>query len=83
MKHARQDYQERIIDSAAAIPSDEPVFVIRGQDKVGWMAVEAYANLAHAAGASAELVELCRAHAGEMRKWAALHGKIPDLPRKV
>lgn len=32
MIHARNDYQERIQDSANKIPADEPVFLLRAQD---------------------------------------------------
>jgi hypothetical protein len=30
--HARQDYQDRIVDLKHEIPEDEPVFLLRGQD---------------------------------------------------
>lgn len=64
------------------IPKDEPVFVIRGQDRVGWAAVEAYANLAEAIGADPEMVAAARGHARAMRSWAREYGKIPDLPKE-
>lgn len=32
MKHARPDY-DRIQDPAGIIPEDEPVFLLRGQDR--------------------------------------------------
>lgn len=44
MKHARPDYTERIQDSAGLIPDDEPVLLIRGQDRaavpcmIAWIA---------------------------------------------
>ena len=41
MVNARQDYNERVQDSAGLIPSQEPVFLIRGQDEVGHLAVRA------------------------------------------
>jgi hypothetical protein len=35
MLHARSDYQDRIVDTATenAIPDDEPVFLLRAQDR--------------------------------------------------
>ena len=41
MKHARDDYN-RIQDPAGLIPADEPVFLLRGQDKLAIKAMEAY-----------------------------------------
>ena len=41
MKHARNDY-DRIQDPAGLIPADEPVFLLRGQDKLAIKAMEAY-----------------------------------------
>lgn len=79
MIHAREDYQ-RIQDPSEEIPEDEPVFLIRGQDEVGWMAVEAWANLAEAAGARSDIVFMARTHAFKMMEWAAK--KTPDLPEK-
>ncbi len=80
MKHARKDY-DRIQDPHGKIPGEEPVFLIRGQDEVGWMAVEAWANLAEAAGAPDSIVMRAREHAGLMEKWAENWGKTPDLDR--
>jgi len=45
MIHARTDY-DRIQDPAKLIPDDEPVFLLRGQDKLAWIAVWFYAVLA-------------------------------------
>ena len=32
MRHAREDYNNRIVDLENKIPKDEPVFLLRGQD---------------------------------------------------
>jgi hypothetical protein len=80
MKHAREDYN-RIQDPAGLIGEDEPVFLIRATDKIGWAAVEAWANLAEAAGASHEIIDLARHHAKRMRGWPNQH--IPDIPASV
>ncbi|HXK19943.1 MAG TPA: hypothetical protein VNG33_19165 [Polyangiaceae bacterium] len=77
MKHARADY-DRIQDPAALIPDDEPVFLLRGQDKLAADVVLVYAAAAEAAGASPELVRLCREHAEKMKAWPKK--KVPDVP---
>ncbi len=42
MIHARQDYNEGKMDS---IPKDEPVFLLRAQDKTAAAAVRYWANM--------------------------------------
>lgn len=44
MKHAREDYNKRIVDLENLIPEDEPVFLLRGQDEFAARAVEFYAD---------------------------------------
>jgi hypothetical protein len=51
------------------IPADEPVFLIRGQDAVGGDAVRAWADLAEANGAGADILGMARAHAAKMDAW--------------
>ena len=77
MKHAREDYS-RIQDPAGLIPDDEPVFLLRAQDKLAADIVAVYAEAAEANGASPELVRLCREQAARMRAWHTK--KTPDLP---
>ena len=77
MKHARAGY-DRFQDPAGLIPDDEPVFLLRGQDKIAWFIVKIYAYCAELAGASPELVQMCRDHAAHMKAWAVK--KVPDLP---
>lgn len=82
MLHARKDYNERIQDSAGIIPENEPVFLIRGQDRVGPAAVELWSTLADIEGASDEIVDSARKQAEAMRNWQRNHmGKTPDLPQ--
>lgn len=76
MKHAREDYN-RIQDPAGLIPADEPVFLIRGQDKVGGYAVRDWANRAESAGAAPDIVQRARHHSLLMDAWPAK--KTPDL----
>lgn len=61
-----------------AIPADEPVFLIRGQDIVGGNAVRAWADLAEMAGADPNIVKTAREHAVKMDNWPKK--KTPDLP---
>lgn len=77
MKHAREDYQRRIIDSANLIPADEPVFLLRGQDVHAAETVRFYSQLAEAGGAAPELTLACERQANAMDAWR-IH-KHPDL----
>jgi hypothetical protein len=76
MKHARHDY-DRIQDPSGKIPADEPVFLIRGQDRVGAETVRYWAMLAAGFGASPEIVEMAERHANAMEAWTTK--KVPDL----
>ena len=78
MKHAREDY-DRFQDPLGKIPDDEPVFLLRGQDKLAWHVVKIYAYCAELAGCSSELVQRCREHSERMKQWPKK--KTPDLPR--
>lgn len=69
MKHGRQDYNERIQDSAGIIPVDEPVFLLRGQDKHAARTVRQYADALESAGADPEHVASIRRQALEMTNW--------------
>jgi len=68
MKHQRADYQ-RFQDPEEKIPKDEPVFLIRGQDKVAGEAVRAWADLNERNGGSGELSKLAREQATRMDAW--------------
>ena len=82
MKHARDDYSH-IQDPSGKIPEDEPVFLLRAQDKVAPEVVEDWAIAARNAGADPEIVNHAFAHAQLMRKWQTEHGcKVPDMPKE-
>jgi len=49
MIHARRDY-DQIQDPDGKIPPDEPVFLVRGQDPVGWLTLVAWHAFYDAAG---------------------------------
>lgn len=81
MKHARKDY-DRIQDPAGLIPESEPVFLIRGKDKLAPATLRRWANLAAIEGADENIVKAALAQADEMERYQAEYGaKIPDMPR--
>jgi hypothetical protein len=68
MKHAREDYN-RIQDPEKKIPEDEPVFLIRAQDRASGLAVRAWADINISIGGDPKLSELAREHAKLMDDW--------------
>ena len=81
MKHAREDYNV-IQAPPELIPEDEPVFLLRGQDKFAPAVVGFWANLAgEHMGASKDIVIAAREQAERIREWQKTHKvKLPDLP---
>lgn len=77
MKHAREDYS-RIQDPTGKIPEDEPVFLLRGQDKYAAQVVEYWTWLVAMGGGSTEIVDMAHNHAVLMENWPIK--KRPDLP---
>lgn len=81
VRHARPDYDERIQDSAGLIPDDEPVLLIRGQDRCALAAAAEWCRTARKMGASATLIRIVENHADRIAAWQVVHGsKVPDLP---
>jgi hypothetical protein len=79
MRHARSDY-ERFQDPAGLIPDDEPVFLVRGQDKAAPGTLRAWAGAAGAIGADSKIIALVLQHANAMEDWQRDHGsKVPDI----
>lgn len=78
MKHARSDC-DRFQDPEGKIPVDEPVFLVRGQDKVGWMVVVVYAVLNFFFGGEHSCTVLSLKHVAGMLAWPKKKGA--DLPR--
>jgi hypothetical protein len=84
MKFTREDYNKRIVDLEGKIPQDEPVFLLRAQDKFSSVTLKKYcdfleeeaklSNNAHLAEMAAEL----REHALAMLMWKYSH--VPDKP---
>lgn len=82
MKHARSDYEGRIVDLNEQIPEAEPCFLLRGQDKATPAAIEAWAQMAAHLGADRDMIDRARLYAREVREYQAAigGGKVPDLP---
>lgn len=76
MKHARPDYQ-RIQDPAGIIPDDEPVFLLRGQDRIAPWVLMIYALIAKLLGLDPALIASVNQQANDMEKWPVT--KDPDL----
>jgi hypothetical protein len=64
-------------DPANKIPTDEPVFLIRGQDVSSGAAVRAWADFNDQNGGDSKLSQLARDHATLMDQWP--HKKLADL----
>jgi hypothetical protein len=82
MKHAREDYSpiQDPRQGIERIPDDEPVFLIRGQDKAGAGTVRVWAVLNDLLGGDPRASKKARDHADQMDRWPAK--KLADLPRK-
>ena len=80
MKHARPDY-ERIQDSLevrkGGIPENEPVFLLRAQDKVAAQVVRIWAILHRANGGEEPIARMAETWANVMDKWP--YKKSADL----
>lgn len=77
MKHARADY-DRIQDPAGLIPVDEPVFLLRAQDKHAAKVLRYYANQVMIDGGDSKVFAATLAQADAMDAWPK--HKAPDMP---
>jgi hypothetical protein len=77
MLHARKDYQ-RIQDPTGKIPADEPVFLLRAQDKTAANVVDFWANANEMIGGDPAAIALARAHVKRMQEWPVK--KVCDVP---
>jgi hypothetical protein len=87
MRHARDDYNGRIIDSAGIIPEDEPVFLLRAQDPIAASIVRAWANaymnrIQMGMGGDPAMARLATEHADAMDAWP-IKKSAADLPDGV
>ena len=79
MKHAREDYN-RIQDPENKIPKDEPVFLLRGQDKFAPELLLRWASKLRLAGGNPSMAEMVEEHAQKMIEWQRTKcSKMPDL----
>lgn len=77
MKHARKDY-DRIQDPANLIPADEPVFLLRAQDRVAAKTVRFWAQAHKDAGGNHTIAQLAMDHAVLMDRWPKKqHADLP------
>ena len=80
MKHARQDY-DRIQDPAGLIPENEPVFLLRGQDRLAPDLLRQWAHRLLENGGSGVMAEMVMKQANAMLDWQDKNKKkLPDLP---
>lgn len=79
MKHARPDY-DRFQDPSNLIPEDEPVFLLRGQDKLAPELLLRWAAKLRLAGGDPAMAKLVEDHAQKMIEWQKnVKVKIADL----
>jgi hypothetical protein len=78
MRHGRADYNDQIQAPAHLIPIDEPVFLLRAQDRAAANTVRAWAALVEALGGPPEVVANARRQADLMDAWPVK--KVPDSP---
>ena len=78
MKFTRDDYNKRIVDLENRIPVDEPVFLLRAQDKYAPDTLRFYAKLLNNEG-NKEMADELLAHARNMVVWQkSVKVKKPD-----
>ena len=81
MKHIREDYNRRIQDNENLIPEDEPVFLIRAQDKYAVNVVSYWASCM----ADKDINQSIQAmeHVKEILEWQKINGyKVADSPEE-
>ena len=80
MLHAREDYN-RIQDPLRKIPTDEPVFLLRGQDKFAPALLLRWAAELRLDYGDPIMARMVEDHAQLMIYWQLDHNvKTPDLP---
>lgn len=77
-QYGRDDYDDKTL---ASIPSDEPVFIIRGRDRCALVALAAYIEAARLADAH-DVADGAEDWMEHIRSWQNGPGtvKTPDLP---
>jgi hypothetical protein len=80
MLHPRADYNDRIQDTANKIPANEPVVLLRAQDKLAIWPLRLYVLLCRIYQAKPVADRIAK-HIKLMRKWPKK--KTPDVPSNV
>lgn len=83
MGFSREDYQAALANDLylkLGISPEEPLFLLRGQDKCAALAVRCWAVLAAAFGADPQTVASAHRQADLMEAWEPQ--KLPDLPAR-
>lgn len=81
MLHARPDYAH-IQDPHGKIPTEEPVFLLRGCDVAAPFAIFAWVAMAERFGADPALTKTALEQVKRMHEWQDAHGaKVPDGPK--
>jgi hypothetical protein len=84
MKFTRDDYNRRIVDLDGKIPDEEPVFLLRAQDKFSSITLKKYCDFLEEESrltnnqALWEMAQELRQHATAMLMWKYSH--VPDKP---
>lgn len=84
MKFTREDYNNRIIDLEGKIPQEEPVFLLRAQDKFSSITLKKYCDFLEEEATitnDQQLLNMAhelREHAQSMLLWK--YSKAPDKP---
>lgn len=79
MRHGRSDYDRRIQDSEGIIPADEPVFLLRGQDRASVETARFYARRVRDLGGDERVVARAADQADAMEAWSRAHPtKLPN-----
>jgi len=82
MLHARKDYN-RIQDPENKIPENEPVFLLRGQDKFAPALLLRWASKLRLEGGQPEMARMVEDHAQLMIEWQKNKVKLPDINNKL
>jgi hypothetical protein len=82
MRHTRPDYN-RFQDPLNLIPADEPVFLLRGQDKLAPSTLRHWGNLA-IKNKLYDIANVVMKWADEMEAWQKYNeSKLPDLKAEI
>jgi hypothetical protein len=83
MKHAREEYNTRIVDLDNKILEDEPVFLLRGQDKCFVPMLQLYLFMVSITTGDVEVIKSLYSHIAYGEAWQTVNKdrvKFADLP---